>query len=621
MRLFPTDWSTFLDQIVLWGELSISARKTFLDGFRPRLSFEASPRDLATEELKVAGLLEKSENADYLAVAEGHVGFYHVMKALEKYPLFEGSGLAALCAYLGDHYTSRERSLLHESLAFLPNELTRVAGLISSVEWLETALPRDGSPGAGLAEAWTMLRFFRDQRDRVALRDLEDYFPKISREDLCAGIRVGLQRAVFFLGLRRSDLEPLLGIWPAAARRLRRIAVVLAPEPVKAVQTFRHPYLVEDMTTLLLASRVEPIPLRRGDEKPFIRFVEEVSPALLSIPDWVENFMGLHQEGRIALALRALRLTGLVIPDGSPASSVRRQGRRGRRDLSAASGHRHSRAPGIAAWKEPALVPAPWSAAWTGGDLAERREKVVGMLAIGPGGPSGLLDLLEEEWTSSEGAREKIVPWLIQAFSSVPIASFIRFADFAEYQAAMGSPLAAVQADGAAAGPARVGPAATEEALEELWKSFLGIFMGRCLLSLDGVEAGITGDRAPCFRLTHVGRRILGLPGESQEEREVPQAQETAIIVQPNFEIVFLVPSPAAEAALGRFCERVGREVGVLFRITKQSVRRGARSGLSHDQVMNPLINYSRSELPENVRQEIQGWLAATDLDSALPAT
>lgn len=205
-------------------------------------------------------------------------------------------------------------------------------------------------------------------------------------------------------------------------------------------------------------------------------------------------------------------------------------------------------------------------------------------MAIGSRGPSGLFDLLEEEWPSSEGAREEILPWLVQAFSSVPATSFIRFADFAEYQAAIGSPLGSVgnssggdggqHADGVLAGA----PPATEEALEELWKSFLGIFLGRCLLSFDGAEAGVTEDGDPCFRLTHVGRRILGLPGDGQGEREASGEAAAAIIVQPNFEVVFLVPSPAAEAELGRFCERVGREVGVLFRVTKQSIRRAAAS-------------------------------------------
>ena len=63
------------------------------------------------------------------------------------------------------------------------------------------------------------------------MRDLEEYFPEISGEDLCSGLRLGLQKTVFFLGLRRTDLEPLVGIWPAAARRLRRLPWCLPPSP------------------------------------------------------------------------------------------------------------------------------------------------------------------------------------------------------------------------------------------------------------------------------------------------------------------------------------------------------------------------------------------------------
>ncbi len=642
MRLFPPDWQRFLEQLIPWGELSISARRTFLDGLRPGISLAAVPGDPALEELKDAGLLTESEAGGSLVVAQEHESFHHVMKALEKYPLFEGSRLAVLCSYLAEHYSPRERSLLHESLALLPNDLPRVAGLVSSVEWLETALPQQGAAGdpAGLNAARTLLAFFREQRDRVAVRDLEEYFRQIALDDLCAGIRTGIQRAVFFLGLRRPDLEPLIGIWPAAARRLRRMAVVLAPEPVKAESRFRHPWLVEDMTTILLAARVEPIPLRRGDEKPFIRFIEGLSPALLSIPGWVEGVADLTLEGRIALSIHALRLNGLLVPDGSPragppgsgpggpilrrapavgpgaAKAARRPGRKGRGSPAAALS-RYSRAAGSAAWREPSLVPAPWSSAWIEEPVSLRRERILGMLAIGSGGASGLFDLLEEEWTSSEGAREEILPWLVQAYSSVPVTSFIRFADFAEYQAGIGSPLGAVgssRQEGAGQGA----PPATEEALEELWKSFLGIFFGRCLLSLDGAEAGLTGEGEPCFRLTREGRRILGLPGDGVGDEQ--EKAEPAVIVQPNFEIVFLVPSPAAEAELGRFCERAGRDVGILFRITKESISRAARSGLGVSQVLGPLRRHARSELPPNVGQEIQGWINAADLDSIPPA-
>ncbi len=162
------------------------------------------------------------------------------------------------------------------------------------------------------------------------------------------------------------------------------------------------------------------------------------------------------------------------------------------------------------------------------------------------------------------------------------------------------------------------GSAASEEATEELWKSFLGIFLGRCLLSMDGAEAGLTAEGAPCFRLTHEGRRILGLPGDGPGD--APVAVDRAIIVQPNFEVVVLVPSPSAEAELGRFCERAGRDVGILFRITKESIRRAAAAGLDADQVLGSLRQHARSELPPNVGQEIQGWLNTADLDSAQPA-
>ena len=65
-----------------------------------------------------------------------------------------------------------------------------------------------------------MLSFFSEQRDRIPLRDVEEYFPGAPREDLCEGIRLGVQHAVFFLGLRRIDLEPLLGVF--AGLLLRR---------------------------------------------------------------------------------------------------------------------------------------------------------------------------------------------------------------------------------------------------------------------------------------------------------------------------------------------------------------------------------------------------------------
>lgn len=586
MKLFPSDWQGFLEMLVAWGELSIAARRTFLDGAAPGLSFVPAGGDPCVTELRDAGLLEVSGGPGSLGISARYVPFHHVMKSLAKYPLFESPGLAALCAYLAEHYSLQERSHLHESLALLPNDLSRIAGLVSSLEWLQAALSRRGRPSeeAGWETARAMLSFFTEQRDRIAVRDLEEYFPAVDREDLCAATHLGLRRAVFFLGLRRADLEPLLGIWPAAARRLRRLSVVLAPEPVSVGKVFRHPFLVEDMTTLLVSACSAPIPLRRGDEKPFARFREETAAMLLSVPEWLERLTGLSMEGRIDLAFQALRLSGLLVQSGGAGAP---------------------------------LVPAPAGAQWIREPLARRHSFLIGELIGTPERPSRLFDLMEEEVSSADGAREDILPWLVQAFSYVPLTTFIRFSDFAEYQAAIGSPLVAT---GAISGSGRPGlrganaPAgsslATEEALEELWKSFLGIFLGRCLLALGGAEAGVTPEGKPGFRVTDTGRTLLGLPHEGLPEPDEAETQgPPALIVQPNFEIVFFSPSPGFEAALGRYCERVGREVGVLFRITRQSLRRAGAAGIDAGHILEELARGSRSPVPLNVEHEIRGWM------------
>ena len=586
MRLFPTDWLGFLDELAAWGELSIPARRTFLDAITPGLSLSPARGEPSISELHDAGLLIESGTARHFEVAPSRVQFHQVMKSLQKQPLFETPGLAVLCSYLGEHYTLQERSQLHESLALLPNDLPRIAGFVSSVEWLQESLGRPSRPSeaAELAAARAMLSFFTEQRDRVPMRDLEEYFPGTPRVDLCAGARLGLQRAVFFLGLRRTDLEPLIGIWPAAARRLRRLSVVLAPEPVSVIQGFHHPFLVEDMTTLLLAARVEAIPIRRGDDKPFARFIEETCAMLLSLPEWLEGFTGLSLEGRIGLALQALRVSGLLVAG----------------DTARGSGA--------------LLTPSAHSGHWIRLPLAERLKTVIDAVSVEPGAPARLFDLMEEEWTSSEGAREEIRPWLVQAFSFVPASTFIRFADFAEYQAAIGSPLSAegtpAQEAAAHPEPSLAAGAATEEAIEELWKSFLGIFLGRCLLALGGAEAGLASDGRPAFRMSDSGRRLLGLPREAVGGREQPLFDAQAeLIVQPNFEIVFLSPSAGAEAELGRFSERIGREVGVLFRLTRQSLERAAAGGLDAQGVLDVLTRGSKSLLPSNVEHEIRGWM------------
>ena len=182
MRHFPSSWETFLGDLARWGGLTTGARRTFLDGLRPGMALDPDTRSGAVDELRDAGFLEQAAGSGGYRVSESHAGFHQLMKGLQGHPVFAGAAApdqAALCAYLAEHYSAAERSALHHSIALLPNDLPRVARLVSSVEWIEDFLARDpGEP------ARRVVRFFMEQRDRVPVRDLEEYFRR-SRATPC----------------------------------------------------------------------------------------------------------------------------------------------------------------------------------------------------------------------------------------------------------------------------------------------------------------------------------------------------------------------------------------------------------------------------------------------------
>ena len=107
------------------------------------------------------------------------------------------------------------------------------------------------------------------------------------------------------------------------------------------------------------------------------------------------------------------------------------------------------------------------------------------------------------------------------------------------------------------------------------------------------------------FELTDVGRYLLGMT----EAFTWPDAAEsTSVVVQPDFEIVFFAANPSLEASIIRFAERIGKGIGVLFRLTRQSIQGATRSGLSGDEILASLNGVCSVPVPDNVAREIAGW-------------
>ena len=129
-------------------------------------------------------------------------------------------------------------------------------------------------------------------------------------------------------------------------------------------------------------------------------------------------------------------------------------------------------------------------------------------------------------------------------------------------------------------------------------------FLTQRLLPLGGVKVGANDRGEFCFALTSAGRYLLG----SAEDFEIGAEAAGQVVIQPNFEVVFLGPNGKAESEFARFAERKGRHVGTLFRITKAGIQTAAAVGLTRERIMDTLKEHATSALPKNVEREIAGW-------------
>ncbi len=155
---------------------------------------------------------------------------------------------------------------------------------------------------------------------------------------------------------------------------------------------------------------------------------------------------------------------------------------------------------------------------------------------------------------------------------------------------------------------------------EKLWSTFhrlgsdLLYWVVNRLLLLGICELGLIEARIAAFRLTSLGKELLGIPREPRECR---------ILVNPDFEIVLFsegLRGMRLELELARFGQRHSAERVRRYRVDRESMRRGIHSGLSGDDVIGILERSSTHPLPESVRVAVRDWGRDLDWVIAKPA-
>ena len=201
------------------------------------------------------------------------------------------------------------------------------------------------------------------------------------------------------------------------------------------------------------------------------------------------------------------------------------------------------------------------------------------------------------------GPRRKFIKAAAKAYASVPVDSWMSLPAFISWHSESVNPLISA-VEGICDAPL---PFWCEELSrkESNWKSVLESFLFDRLIPLGGAKTGYDNEGNPLFSINQMGAYIIGATDEFSCSL---QDESAGIIVQPNFEIIFTMANPIAESEIIQYAERIGKQVGVLFRITRDSIMNALDNEMSYAQIVENLRELSTVELPKNLVTQIESW-------------
>jgi len=616
MKLAELDWGEVLRALPRWEALSPRARRAFLQ-VRPGVAAPPEALGAALDELVASGVMAApGPKAKLYPHAPELRPLLVALRAMDRSRPLEGPGGRLTDAYVQDQLSLDETAALTPGQAGFRHWVDRaaVAAEVSSVAWVRDFL---AAAAGGQAARWEQARTTRADPVRlavprvaealgqlvhalaahpagVALRSLPELLPGFAPEQRHAALAAGLRYLLVFVS---ADDGPhaLLGLLPCIVRRLGPPPG--PPSAVAATAVFEAPFHATDMTVVLVEAAAEPIPLRGSDGSLYVRVQKALAARLLQLPAWAEGVLvpppygGADDDGPLGEAAAERIETAAALLQVYRYAAVQHTGDRYQ------------------------LAATAVGRAWLALSEGERLKELVDTLRASPQrNPAGYsASAAGPEFFgvrlpfSMEGSKLDLRAALTAALLSAPAGEVVPLAGFVRYHSEVLNPFTGPEAEKLRARSAYSGAPRTMEGWESVWAQILMGFLAYRLVPLGGASLGQT-PAGVGFALTDVGRYLLGAADELR--LAAPAAGE--VLVQPDFEIVFLAAAPRVEAELARFAERTGTGVGALFRITHASVLRAAEQGLTADRMLKALAEVSRTAIPANVSRQVRDWFAAT---------
>lgn len=196
--------------------------------------------------------------------------------------------------------------------------------------------------------------------------------------------------------------------------------------------------------------------------------------------------------------------------------------------------------------------------------------------------------------------------WIEEAFAEIKPGKFYRLEDWLRFFSIERPPQGLLEYTTARQGWQTY---SLETESPRILREMLQSFLFTHVLPMGFATPATGPDGEPCFA---VGRDISVLIwGTGKPNESLQRLSPGEVIVQADFEIIFLGVNQEAFARLLGFCERIGNMPGKVFRITRASVVAAAEKGIAAERILGELSKWSSKPVPENVRQQIIGWASA----------
>ena len=612
MKFFDIDWTEIFAFVPTWDAMCPSSRKVFLNPALNHLqSLPGTDYGQDLNPMVAAGLIREGAPGRFKPSEPSGMLFRRVLMQMAKFPLFDPpSERKQMDEYVDKHFVredaDRMRCGFRDSQVSVSSEawLSAFLDCADPDQWEEAykgynreEIRRESRSmwgGFGRAECVPKLTYLTSDAVTGAARSLVklalDSPVPLPLRALCGGILPGVDARtiadafkaavrylLLFPALRADSYEAVFWIHPSIGNRLHR-APAAKPRPVPVEEFSVPPFFLEDASLVAARALAEPLRIKKHSwiTDLFEKVRQELLEALGDLPEPVgSRFPG---EDRLTLAMELL-FSLKFVSNNSTRVSVTKAGRDWLRQS--------------ASDRLQILI-----------DAFRKHRKPVGKAYVGwRSGPLGFSPMLLLQGKRYSATLVDGSAWIEAVWTQAKMGRFLLLEDWLDYHSRASLP-PGVGPDTTLLDSATDRQTTAADGGEEIFRNFHAEFFFARLIPLGGVRLGRSPDGHLGFSLNETGNYLLrggGALGALADEA-------ASVVVQPNFEIVFMQPSALAEAELAGFAERCGHRVGSLFRLTKSSILKAARLENTAAEVLETLSRISSKPLPENVRHQIRDW-------------